>query len=229
MLSKYQDKAKGLKVYFDTEVSDVCDEKPLYEAIKFARENNLFLMVHSSNAPISTKALLSVLQPGDVLTHAYHGGKNNAMEDSFESLIEAKKRGVVIDAGMAGHVHTNFAIYKAAVLCGALPNTISSDITRHSAFKRGGRYGLTMCMSIAKYLGMPEKEIFAAVTSNAASVLRKEEEWGYLKEGRCADIAVVEECNEGFDLTDKENNRITSDIGYRCVLTISNGEVMHRY
>ena len=38
-------------------------------------------------------------------------------------------------------------------------DTISTDITKFSAYKRGGRYGLPMCMGIAKVSGMSEEDI----------------------------------------------------------------------
>ena len=34
--------------------------------------------------------------------------------------------------------------------------------------------------------------------------------------------------DEGFSLTDKVGNHIKSDKGYRCVLTMSDGQVVYR-
>ena len=164
----------------------------------------------------------------DILTHAFHGGQGNAAEDGFESMKAAQARGVIIDVGMAGHVHTDFDVMKRAIQHGVVPNTISTDITKMSAYTRGGRYGMTTCMSIARTLGLGEEEIFRAVTSRSAKALGKEDEWGYLKVGRCADIAVLDYANEVFDLTDKAGNRIFTTEGYRCVLTVSDGQVVFR-
>ena len=87
---------------------------------------------------------------------------------------------------------------------------------------------MTMCMNIAKTLGMNEEEILRSVTSTPAKVLGKENEWGYLKSGRCADIAVFDYADESFNLTDKTGNRITSETGYRCVMTVADGEVVFK-
>lgn len=227
-LEKYGEKAIGIKVYFDTQISEVKNMEPLCEVVEFAEKNNLLVMVHSSNSPVSMSELLGALRKGDILTHAYHGGTNNVSEDGFECIKSAKKRGVVIDAGLAGHIHTDFKVFKDAISCGAVPDIISTDITKFSAYKRGGRYGMTMCMSIAKNLGMREEDIFRAVTSTPAKTLGKENEWGYLGVGRCADIAVFDYGVEGFDLTDKEGTRIASERGYRCVLTVADGEVVYK-
>ena len=75
---------------------------------------------------------------------------------------------------------------------------------------------------------MSEDDIFRAVTSSPAKALSKDAEWGYLKVGRCADIAVFEYADEGFDLTDKAGNHISSKDGYRCALTVAFGEIAYR-
>ena len=227
-IEKFGEKAIGIKVYFDTQLSDIQNIAPLCEIVEFAEKNDLIVMVHSSNSPVAMKALLGTLRKGDILTHAYHGGDNNVSEDGFECIKAAKERGVIIDAGFAGHVHTDFKVLKDAFDIGAFPDTISTDITRFSAYTRGGRYGMTMCMSIARSLGMREEDIFKAITSTPARALGKDGEWGYLKVGRNADIAVFDYTDEGFDLTDKAGNRIYSDKGYRCVLTVSDGQVVYR-
>ena len=87
---------------------------------------------------------------------------------------------------------------------------------------------MTMCMSIAKALGMREEDIFRAVTSAPAKALGKEGEWGYLAVGRTADIVVLDDTDEGFDLTDKAGNHIESKNGYRCVLTVSDGQIVYQ-
>lgn len=227
-LAQYGDKAIGLKVYFDTTISDVCDITPLREVCEFARSKGLRVMVHCSNSPTPMAEILETLSKGDILTHAFHGGVHNAAEDHFESMKAAQMRGVIIDAGFAGHIHTDFSILAKAMENRVFPDTISTDITRFSAYTRGGRYGMTMCMNIAGALGMCEEDIFRAVTSTPAKTLGKEREWGYLTVGRCADIAVLDYTNEVFDLTDHAGNHIQHSKGYRCVLTISGGQVVYR-
>ena len=170
--------------------------------------------------------IVEILAPGDVLTHIYHGGKHTCQEDDYAALKLAKAKGVTLDAGFAGNGHTDFAVFQAAVKAGYLPDTISTDITIQSAYQRGGRYGLTMCMSMARAAGMEEADIFRAVTSAPAEA--HGQNWGYLEVGGVADIAVLEYSDEGFDLTDGAGNRFQSKNGYRCKLTIANGEIIYR-
>ena len=227
-LTEYGDRAVGLKVYFDTTVSEVWDIAPLREVCNAARAKGLRVMVHCSNSPVSMAEILETLSPGDILTHSFHGGKNNASEDNFEGMILAQQRGVVIDVGFAGHVHTDFGVLEQAIRSGVIPDVISTDVTRLSAYTRGGRYGMTMCMNISKALGMREDDIFRAATSNPAKALGIDNECGYMKVGRTADIAVLDYTDECFDLTDKSGNRIFANEGYRCALTVSDGQVVYR-
>lgn len=227
-LEAYGDTAVGVKVYFDTTAGDVRDITPLQEICRFAQQRNLKVMVHCSHSPVPMAEILETLAPGDILTHAYHGFENTAAADGFASMIAAKKRGVIIDAGFAGHIHTSLAVFREAVRLGVLPDTISTDITRSSAYFRGGRYGMTMCMSMARTAGMTEEEIFRAVTSTPATILGKAGQWGSLQEGGCADVAVLQYTNEPYCLVDREGNHMEDTQGYRCKLTIANGTIVWR-
>ncbi len=227
-MALYGDNVIGVKVYFDTCKPDVRSSRPLAEICEYAHARNLKVMVHCSDSPAAMAEYLPLLAPGDILTHAFHGTPHNAGEDDFTALKKAQARGVVIDTGCAGHIHTGLEVFKKAISKGILPDTISTDITRASAYHRGGRYGLTMCMSMARSAGMQEADIFRAVTSTAAKVLGKEGQWGVLKEGHCADIAVLEYTTEGFALTDRFGGSLKSDYGYRCKLTLAGGVIVWR-
>ena len=226
IMELYEDKVVGIKSYFDSNAGEIADVRPLAEICDFAHKRGLAVMVHCTDSPVALSEILGTLQKGDILTHSFNGSKNNAEADGFESMILAQKRGVIIDVGFAGNVHADFGIMKRALEKGIVPDTVSTDITRLSAFVRGGRYGLTMCMSIARHLGMSEEDVFKAVTSKPANVIKKE--WGYLKEGGAADIAVIKECDEAFSLTDKNQNTVQSNRSYRCTLTMSNGQIVYK-
>ena len=227
-LRLFGERAVGVKVYFDTAMTEVTSTRPLRQICDFAHERGLRVMVHCANAPVPMAELLATLGAGASLTHSVHGGVNTAAEDGFGSMREAQARGVIIDVGFAGHVHTDFSVLRQAIENGIVPDVISTDITRLSAYTRGGRYGMTLCMSLARHLGLHEEALFRAVTSTPARALGKQGEWGCLRVGGKADLAVLEYADEGFDLTDKAGNRVTSTTGYRCVLTVANGQVVYR-
>jgi predicted amidohydrolase len=196
------------------------------EICELAHNKGLKVMVHCNGSPSPMAEILSCLEGGDVLTHAYHGGKNTARDDGFSSIIEAKGRGVIIDAGLAGHVHTDFSVFSEAVRLGATPDVISTDVTNRSAFVRGGKYSLNMCMSIAEDMGMSEEAVFRAVTSAPALAMGRS--WGRLTVGGVADITVLDREGEGYSLTDSDGNLIENKRGYRCLLTLSDGQIVYK-
>lgn len=227
-LQEYGDRAVGLKVFFDIGATDVHSIKPLRRICTFAHERNLTVMVHSTNSPTPMADIVDALGKGDILTHIFHGGIHNASEDHYHSLREAKRKGIVLDLGFEGFVHTDFRMFEDALKSGILPDIIGTDLTKVSLNTRGGRYGLTLCMSAARELGMSEEEIFRAVTSAPAKALGWDAECGYLKEGAPADLAVLEYTEEsGLELTDIFGNSLRAEKGYRCTLTIVNGEIVY--
>ena len=48
---------------------------------------------------------MRTLQKGDILSHVFHGGNNNALEESYKGLLEAKEKGVILDLGFEGFAH----------------------------------------------------------------------------------------------------------------------------
>lgn len=228
MLEKYQGKIAGVKAFFDDTNGQVSDIQPLKEVVAFAEEKGLRVMVHTTGSPTTMQEIVDVLRPGDIITHSYHGGKNNAALDNYQCIKQAKKRGICIDVGYAGSVHADFKVLKDAIVCGAKPDTISTDITKCSAYKRGGKYGMTACMSIAKALGMEEEEVLTCVTSAAAKAVQMQESWGYLRVGRKADICVLQWTEEPFHITDEQGNSVSLEEGYKNCLTIIDGVVVYR-
>lgn len=228
-LAEYGEKAAGLKVFFDNRTSEVWNAEPLYAVCIFALENNLKVMVHSTNSPVPMADIVNTLHRGCIISHIFHGGSNNAADDGFKSLLKAKEKGVILDLGLEGFVHTDFKLLKEAFNYGIFPDTVSTDITKVSMYTRGGKYGLTMCMSLARNAGMSEADVFRAVTSTPAKVLGMENGCGYIKEGATADIAVIEETLEAkYKLADMFGNAVSSKKGYQCLLTVSSGEIVYR-
>jgi len=225
-LERYGEQVLGIKVCYDNAFNPgLTDEKKLVEICEFAHSRGLPLAVHTTRSPVPMDVLLSVLSAGDIATHVYHPGPNSADEDGFACLHKARQRGIWLDSCICGNEHVDFRIFREAVAAGAEPDLIGTDLSDKIAFTRGGRYGLGMCMTVARVLGMEEKNIFRAVTANAGRALRRP--WGLLKEGGTADLAVLQWCNEPVDLTDHSGNRLTSEHGYRCRLTVADGTIVY--
>lgn len=229
-LARFGNRTAGLKIYFDTDERQVRNADPLREVCRFAGEHGLTVMVHSTGSPIPMGELLGILRPGDICTHAYHGGPNNVSEDGFECVRQAKERGVIMDAGFAGGVHADYALFGAAVAAGMGPDTVSTDITKLSAFVRGGNYGMNLCMTVARAQGMTQEAVLRAVTSSAAKALHREDKWGVLEPGRAGDVAVLryEKAPYCFANPRWGDCRLEGQDGYRCLLTLADGQVVYR-
>jgi predicted amidohydrolase len=93
---------------------------------------------------------------------------------------------------------------------------------------RGGIYGFTMCMSIYRALGMPEEMLLRAVTSSAASAVKREGKWGALSVGGSADLSVLSYGAAAIDISDRAKHRLTLSQGYTCRLTVKNGQILYR-
>lgn len=228
LLEAFGDRAIGVKVFFDTANPELRSIAPLSQAVAFAQAHGLKVMVHSTGSPVSMTDIVNTLRPGDILSHFYHVGKNQSDEKDFEAYHLAREKGVVIDVGMAGHVHTDFALLQKAIRRGYLPDTLGSDITCFSAFTRGGNYGLTLCMSILKNMGVAEEVLLPMVTANAGKAAGMADKWGKLKLGDMANIAVLDWGANPYNFRENPANTVSGAEGYRCRLTVCQGKVTYR-
>ena len=226
LLSKYGQRTVGVKLYFDTRTTPVTDTTPIRELCSYAQERRLQVMIHCSQPPCSIAKIVDVLRPGDILSHAFEGGRHSAYEDDFRGLSMAKEKKVVLDGAFSGAGHLDIQLLAEAIRRGIQPDTISTDLTGRSSFKRGGRYGLTQCMGVARLLGMPEEDVFRSVTTNPAACLGRKECTGRLAVGGDADIAIIRWGHEPILLRDRAGNCLESEMGYRCTHTLINGELV---
>lgn len=227
ILDKYSDKVIGLKVYLDTTFTEVTDARPLAEICEYARKRNLFVMVHTTNSPISMLEVADTLNKGDVISHVFHGGKNNACENDFAALKRAKEKGIILDTAFSVGYHIDYSIFKEAVSRGFLPDIISTDITTEQEYIGKEKYGLTTCMSIAEKLGMTLQEVLIAVTRNPTRLIKNPNNQGYLKIGKKADIAVIKREAKNLEISDTQNNIISINNAFNCVLTVNGNKVRY--
>lgn len=230
LVAAYGDRVLGVKVFFDTCMSMVTpgEIEPLLTVCRYARRRGLRVLVHSTRSPVPMAQLLDALAPGDICTHIFHNAEHNVREDDFACLAKAKARGVILDDGMAGGGHTDFNMIRQALEKGITPNTVSTDITPGTAFRRGGCYGLSMCMSVLRSLGLEEETVLRMVTGNAARAIGKEQEIGFLEVGRSADLCVLKYGAMPFKITSGGGGVTQSELGYVNLLTLCRGTVMFR-
>lgn len=228
IISKYKEKVIGLKVYFDKTFVNVWDATPLKEICEYSAKNNLKVMVHTTNSPVSLLEIVDSLNKGDIIAHAYHGGKNNASECDYESLKKAKEKGIYIDASLAAHYHIDYRVFGDSLKHNITPDVISSDATKELEFFGGVKYGLLLCMSILETLGLDKTSVFKAVTVNPVQMLNLKDKQRYIRVGDTADIAVLEYEKCDICLTDRFGNDVHLTKQLKCVLTVSDGKIVYR-
>lgn len=124
----------GIKVRVGRHASGDQGTAPLDIALQVAEETGLPLMAHIDEPPPSYEAVLAMLRPGDVLTHAFRPFPNSpvtAQGAVKPALREARARGVLFDIG---HGKGSFAFRTArAMLAGASCRTRSRRTCTSSA------------------------------------------------------------------------------------------------
>ena len=119
----------GIKVRESVDVVGANGLEPLKRAILACERSGVRgarVMCHIGNAPGELSALLDLLRPGDILTHAYSGAGNNTVRDGkvLAAALAAKKRGVLIDVGHGGGSF-DYTVAEPAIAQGFTPDTIS--------------------------------------------------------------------------------------------------------
>jgi dihydroorotase len=177
----------GIKVRINTGLSSLA---PLAAARELADRVGLPVVVHTAPAPPLFRDLLPHLRAGDVVTHMYHPGPGGLVDNEGKlgpDYVEARERGIVFDTGTA-RFHTSFAVARAAIQQGFLPDTISTDLTltnyRHIT--------IDMPTTLTKFMafGLSLEQVLQRATIAPARMLPADRGHGRLAEGLPADIAL---------------------------------------
>ena len=228
MREYYGERVMGVKAYFDKSMIGDCGAETFGQICEYAHSQGLKVMVHCTDSPTPMSDMMSCMSEGDICTHAYHGVGHTASEDNFGCLRYAKECGIILDIGFADGYHTDFDILKKAIELGLGPDTVSTDLTSAAARMYGSAFGMTLAMNTARALGMNETELMRAVTSCAARAAGFEAPVGYLRVGEAADVCVLDYGNYYGEMKDRNGRILEITQGYKCLLTVSDGDVVYR-
>jgi dihydroorotase len=186
------------------------------------------------------RELCPMMEPGDILAHPFTrhpGGFVNKSGDVHPIVFEAIARGVRVDVGHGSHF--SFEVAKRVLDAGVRPFTLGADLHGYNvrAPGSGGNdecadnpffgiapFSLTIAMTELLTLGMTLEEIVATVTSNAAAMVRMEDQIGSLQVGRDADISVLDIATGRFKLSDNSGVEVVADKLIRPMFCLRDGK-----
>ena len=167
--------------------------------------------------------VLKKLRPGDISTHMYLGAVP-MLDDSgkvLPYLFQARKRGVIFDAGHGGG---SFLFRQAvpAMRQGWIPDSISTDL--HIGSMNAGMKDMLNVMSKFLNMGMPLDEVILRSTWTPAHEIHRDD-LGHLSVGAPADIAVLRLEKGSFGFVDVNGARMKGTQKLACELTLRDGRV----
>ncbi|SMF37249.1 dihydroorotase [Tistlia consotensis] len=190
------------------------------------------------------RELVPIMEPGDILAHPFTRHPGGFVSESGEIhpiLLEAvRERGLKVDVGHGSHF--SFDVARKVLEAGIEPFTLgadmhgynvqipdadgtgSDDVRKANPFFGVAPFNLTIAMTELLHLGLPLERVVAMVTSNAARLLRLEDELGSLAPGRIADVSVLKVESGRFKLSDNSGVEVVSDKLVRPVFCLRAGE-----
>lgn len=195
------------------------------DAANAASRPLLFGICEPADWPLGEQ--MALLRPGDVVTYCFRAGPGSLLEGGrvHPAVRAARARGVLFDVGH-GMQSFDFGQAESAIADGFPPDTISTDqYLRHVGSRP--RHDLPRVMSKLLAVGMPEADVFAAVTVRPARILGLDQEIGRLTPGSSADVTALRWNPHAAPLVDV--NGATRPGGcWEPALTVRAGQVVAR-
>lgn len=224
----------GLKLRTSAPIVKEFGFEPLRAMVKMAERLGLSVMVHCTNPPGEMSELLSILRPGDIMTHMYMKDGSTIVENGKvkDCVKEARARGVLFETADA-RAHFGLPVAEAAIAEGFLPDILASDLTKLSMHLRPTAFNMAMQLSKYVELGIPFAKAIELCTIAPARQMGMEDTIGSLSVGHPADVAVFRPVRQENIFGDRPYG---SDIQklrtgynlYQPVLTLKDGEMVYR-
>ena len=196
---------------------------PLREAKKLARACGLPLYVHIGHPLPTIEEVLETVDPGDIITHTFHGKENGILLEGKlkPQVLEARERGVLFDVGH-GVASFSFDTARAAFAQGFLPDIISTDL--HEKNIDGPVYSLPATMDKFLALGLPLEDCVEKVTAAPAAAFGLEG-LGKLREGYLGDLTLFHLEEGQYRFRDAGGGVLTGKTSLRPDYAIVGGSV----
>ena len=195
-------------------------------AVEAARLSGTIAMIDFAPKPTRSyrDLLLEKLSPGDIHTHMYaqHIPLLDGDNKVNDYVSEARNRGIIFDLGHGGGSFW-FRIAVPAIKQGFWPDSISTDLHKHSALVPNAQMPETMSKCLN--MGIPLSDVVRLSTVEPAKEIRREK-LGTLSVGSEADVAVLELLEGDFGFVDSGRARLKGTQRLQCALTLRAGELV---
>jgi dihydroorotase len=199
-------------------------------AKRAAREAGINLMVHIGDTekrydPKVIHPLLSLLEPGDILTHYFTPNPGGVLDANGKLVPEAREaadRGVWLDTAH-GRMNFSFDVGRRIIDQGLLPHCISTDLTVPGRLNTV--HSMTEIMTRFLGLGFTLPQVVTMSTANPARAIGAEHRLGSLAVGRQADVSVLELREGDWVVYDILGSPLRVDRAFAPRLTVKRGAV----
>jgi len=187
---------RGIKARMVSPALEIMGMEMPRMAKRAAREAGIALMVHIGDTekrydPKVIHPLLSLLEPGDILTHYFTPNPGGVLDGNGKLVPEAREavdRGVWFDTAH-GRMNFSFDVGRRCIEQGLMPHCISTDLTVPGRLNTV--HSMTEIMTRFLGLGFTLAQVVTMSTANPAKALREQARLGSLAVGRQADISVL--------------------------------------
>ena len=202
--------------------------KPLARARKLGDNLKIPLLVHigeswtKDTAPVHVGDVLKYLRAGDIVTHMFTvhpGGLLDPNGKLWPQVREAKESGVLMDVGHGLH-NLNFDVARRVLDQELFPDGVSTD--GHRGNRAGPVYDLPTTMAKLMALGFSLNQVVEMATINAARLLGRSHEIGFVRVGQPAEISVLRLEERQWKAVDSQRGTIQARQALMPVYAIRN-------
>jgi dihydroorotase len=223
-IEPHRDLIVGVKARLSRTVAGDHDLDAVRRAKAVTAPFKLPLMVHIGDSASPLPAILELLDRGDIVTHVY--APVNGIFDGngrvLPQVLEARRRGVLFDFGNGRLEHFTWESVERGIQQRFLPDTISSDLT--VAGRADRVFDFPTVLSKFLLLGLTLDEVIARATINAARVIPAFKDFGTLKPGAVADVAVFDLKEGTFEFLDNVSAKRPGQRKLVAQAVIANGK-----
>ena len=205
--------------------------KPLARARKLGDNLKIPLLVHigeswtKDTAPVHVGDVLKYLRAGDIVTHMFTvhpGGLLDPNGKLWPQVRDAKESGVLMDVGHGLH-NLNFDVARKVLDQELFPDGVSTD--GHRGNRAGPVYDLPTTMAKLMALGFSLNQVVEMATVNAAKLLGRSAELGFIRVGSPADISILRVDEREWKAVDSQKGTIQARQALVPVYAIRNDTV----